>query len=428
MNAYDWKKIKSLNHGEIWFYNDGIKKTKVKLGGKVLSDGRLSLFVDYYLGYDFTTNPKTGKESIKKERRRESINLHLWQNPKTQAQKQENADNEIIALKRLSEKRLALADDAELKKLRDKRSKSNRTNFITWYEKYIETYTKADVRVIALALSRFKDFLSNTPKYKRYKDNIAPEQITNTMMYDYTEYLQTRSKGSGAKTLYQRFKKAYKVYATKNGLNPYAPFTNSDGQRISITIDENTITKDFLSPDEIKLLIQTHYPGENKEIRRAFIFSLNTGMRWCDVKDLTFAEFDFANKTLCYNQNKTKGHSSKSKVTLFLTDTLVDLLGEKPEKRNKTDLVFDLPSHTMALKMLRRWTKEAGINKHITFHCARHSFGTNMASTVAQKGYSIRLVQEMMGHANLKYTEIYTHVVDEQKRQAQTELSKLFQE
>jgi integrase len=151
-------------------------------------------------------------------------------------------------------------------------------------------------------------------------------------------------------------------------------------------------------------------------------------MRWCDVKDLSFGNFDFANRTFSYNQNKTKGHSSKSNVSLPLTDALLALMGEQPEARDKDELVFALPSHTMALKALRRWTKFAGIDKHITFHCARHSFGTNMASTAAQKGFSIRVVQDMLGHSSLRYTERYTRVVDEQKKAAMAELSKMMQE
>ena len=102
-------------------------------------------------------------------------------------------------------------------------------------------------------------------------------------------------------------------------------------------------------------------------------------------------------------------------------------MGERPETREKEELVFTLPSHTMALKALRRWTKFAGIDKHITFHCARHSFGTNMAATTAQKGLSIRVVQDMMGHSSLRYTERYTRVMDEQKKAAMQEFGKLME-
>ena len=219
----------------------------------------------------------------------------------------------------------------------------------------------------------------------------------------------------------------YKACAIKCNINYQKPFLNADGKSITITIDEGLIVKDFLSTDEERLLIDTHYQNENPEIRNAFIFCLYTGMRFCDVKDLTFGNFDFANHLVTYEQNKTKGHSSKSGVTLPLTDELLGLIGEQPESREKGDLVFMLPSHTMCLKALRRWTKRAGIDKHITWHCARHSFGTNMAATAAQKGISIRVVQDLMGHSNLRYTERYTRVMDEQKKAAMAELSKMME-
>jgi site-specific recombinase XerD len=50
-----------------------------------------------------------------------------------------------------------------------------------------------------------------------------------------------------------------------------------------------------------------------------------------------------------------------------------------------------------------------------------------MAATAAQKGFSVRVVQEMMGHSSLRYTERYTRVVDEQKKAAMAELSKMME-
>ena len=281
--------------------------------------------------------------------------------------------------------------------------------------------------MVQIALQRFKDFLRDTPEYSIYEQKIKPEQITSEMVEAFTEYLQSRSVGEGAKSIYQRFKKVYKACAIKCNINYQRPFVNEEGKSITITIDEDAIVKDFLSPEEEKQLMATHYTGENPQIRNAFVFCLYTGMRFCDVRDLTFGNFDFANRLLSYEQNKTKGHSKHSRVTLPLADSLLALLGEEPESQDKDALVFTLPSHTMCLKALRRWTKRAGIDKHITWHCARHSFGTNMAATAAQRGLSVRVVQEMMGHSSLKYTERYTRVIDEQKKQAMQELSKLME-
>ena len=400
------------------------KEENPKLGAKLLSDGRESLFLDFYFGYEMVYSNTKDEMQPKKQRRREGLKLYLWHSPRNPQQRQENKDTLSLAKKIRHEKGQELLDQDKGYRLLTKKVCAN---FIEYFQEYIDTYTKKDVRMIQIALQRFRDFLHETPEYTRFERKIKPEQIDNEMVEAFTEYLQGRSVGEGAKSIYQRFKKVYKSCAIKCNINYQRPFVNAEGKSITITIDESAMVKDFLSPDEEKQLIETHYTGENPEIRNAFIFCLYTGMRWCDVKDLTFGNFDFANRLFTYEQNKTKGHSTHSSVTLPINDTLLGLMGEQPAARNKSDLVFTLPSHTMCLKALKRWTKRAGIDKHITWHCARHSFGTNMAATAAQKGFSVRVVQEMMGHSSLRYTERYTRVVDEQKKQAMAELSKMME-
>ena len=395
-----------------------------KLGAKILSDGRESLFLDFYFGYEMVYNNAKDEMQPKKQKRRESLKLYLWHSPRTPQQRQENKDTLLLAKKIRHDKGQELLDQDKGYRLQTKKAS---INFLEYFQEYIDTYTKKDVRMIQIALQRFKDFLHDTPEYTKFERKIKPEQIDSEMVEAFTEYLQGRSVGEGAKSIYQRFKKVYKSCAIKCNINYQRPFVDSEGKSITITIDEGAMVKDFLSPDEERQLMATHYLGENPEIRNAFVFCLYTGMRWCDVKDLTFGNFDFANRLFTYEQNKTKGHSKHSSVTLPLTDALMELITDKMEGAEKDALVFTLPSHTMCLKALRRWTKRAGIDKHITWHCARHSFGTNMAATAAQKGFSVRVVQEMMGHSSLRYTERYTRVVDEQKKQAMTELSKMME-
>ena len=414
---------KDLKVGQCYIISQS-REENPKLGAKLLSDGRESLFLDYYFGFTMVYSNTLDKMVPKKQKRRESLSLYLWHNPRTPQQRQENKDTLAIANKI---RRDRANDIAEPEKKVELQTKKADVNFLDYMQEYVDNYSKADVRVMQMAVNRFKNFLKDTPEYTIFADFIKPNQIDCDMIEVFIEYLQHTSTGEGAKTIYQRFKKLIR-YAVANDVMRKNPCINKQGQNITIKVDDGAIVKDVLSPEEIKKLIETHYPKENLQVRNAFIFSLNTGMRWCDVKDLTFGNFDFANRTFSYNQNKTKGHSSKSNVSLPLTDALLALMGEQPEARDKDELVFALPSHTMALKALRRWTKFAGIDKHITFHCARHSFGTNMASTAAQKGFSIRVVQDMLGHSSLRYTERYTRVVDEQKKQAMAELSKMMQE
>ena len=417
----DKKTIKDLKVGESCIISKD-RNANPKLGGKLLSDGRVSLFLDYYFGFTSVYSESQDKMVPKKQRRREMLNIYILQKPRTPKERQEYKDGIALADKIRRDKANALDNEYKKEALKKKKAK---INFLVFFQEYLDAYTKKDVRMIQIALQRFKDFLRDTPKYNVYQQRIMPEQINYEMVEAFTEYLQSRSIGEGAKSIYQRFKKVYKACAVKCNINYQKPFVDNEGKSISIKIDEDALVKDFLSPEEEKQLMATHYTGENPEIRNAFVFCLYTGMRFCDIKDLTFDNFDFSNKLLTYEQNKTKGHSKHSKVTLPVTDALLELIGEQPESRAKSELVFTLPSHTMCLKALRRWTKRAGIDKHVTWHCARHSFGTNMAATAAQKGFSVRVVQEMMGHSSLKYTERYTRVVDEQKKQAMAELSKL---
>ncbi len=411
-------------------------KDNPRLEQRLLADGQISLYLEYYLGrksepvldefgepvlYESGKMAGTPKFKVKHIRKKENLNLYLVATPKTPIDRNHNKETLQLAKKIRQEREQALLEDSEGYRLK---KEQKQVNFLDYMQDYINNYTKADVRVIQMALNRFKNFLRDTPEYTIFADVIKPNQIDCEMMEAFTEYLQHTSTGEGAKTIYQRFKKVIR-FAVANDVMRKNPCINKQGQNITIKVDDGALVKDVLSPDEIKMLVNTHYPKENTQVRNAFLFSLNTGMRWCDVRDLTFGSFDFANKTFAYNQNKTKGHSTKSNVSLPLTDNLLALMGEQPESRGKKELVFALPSHTMALKALRRWTKFAGIDKHITFHCARHSFGTNMASTAAQKGFSIRVVQDMLGHSSLRYTERYTRVVDEQKKQAMAELSKI---
>lgn len=100
-----------------------------------------------------------------------------------------------------------------------------------------------------------------------------------------------------------------------------------------------------------------------------------------------------------------------------LSDGVIDMIGHG----RRDDLIFDLPSHTMCLKALRHWTARAGIDKHITWHCARHSFAVN----VLTRGADIKTVSSLLGHASLKHTEKYTRAVDSLKRAAIDSLPKL---
>ncbi len=382
-----------------------------KLGAKVLSDGRESLFLDFYFGYRMEWSEKLGREVAKKDRKREFLSLYLWQAPRTPMERQQNKETLEIAKRLRFERGQQLLEDAEgyrLKKDRD-------INFLDWMWAYYEAYTKADKRHIKRAYTVFIDFLNATPEYSKFAKRIKPQQLTKEMMVTFTEYLQGRFVGEGAHTLYARFKKIIKA-AVEADVMRKNPTT-----AVSIKIDNGALKKDVLSLEEIECLISTHYTGESVNIRRAFIFCLYCGLRWCDVKDLTFANVDFANRLLKFEQAKTKGHSAASNVIIPLNDGLLSLIGKPSTEGKRDELIFPLPSHNMCLKALRHWTARAGIEKHITWHCARHSFAVN----ILNNGANIKTVAALLGHSGLKHTEKYTRAVDSLKEAAINSLPEL---
>lgn len=374
------------------------KTDNPKLYARILPDGRESLYLEYYMGY----NKADGV--VKVNRHKEQLKLYLYTNPRTPIERTQNKETLELVKKIRFERSQQLLESGEGYRLKRQRQ----VDFINYFQTYIDNYTKKDVVMLKIALQRFKDFLSDTPEYTKYLNGIKPDQLSRDMMLDFTEYLQTRSKGEGAKSLYQRFKKVIN-YAIDHDVMVKNPCKG-----VTIKIDENVLTKDVLSQDEITTLMATHYNFESPTIRRAFIFSLYSGLRYCDVKALTFGNVDFSNRLLMFEQHKTKGHSANSGVVIPLNDGLLALIGQPQEGEGKDTLIFPLPSHEACNLALKRWVTRAGINKHITWHCARHSFATNILSN----GANIKTVSSLMGHSSLKYTEKYTRAVDKLKADA----------
>ena len=382
-----------------------------KLGAKILSDGRESLFLDYYFGYQMVYSEKLDRQVAKKDRKREFLSLYLWQAPRTPIERQQNKETLELAKKIRFERGQELLESVEGYRLK----KSRDINFLDYFQAYIDKYTKKDIRMVEIALKRFVDFLNDTPEYKKYAKRIKPEQITKDMVEAFTEYLQGRSVGEGAKSIYARFKKVIK-YAIEHDAMIKNPCTG-----ITIKVDEQQLKKEVLSQEEIQALIATHYDNENPNIRNAFILCLYCGLRFCDVKDLTFANVDYSNKLLRFEQSKTKGHSASSGVVIPLNDGILKLIGEPTSPDNRDELIFPLPSYEMCLKALGRWVKRAGINKHISWHCARHSFAVN----ILNNGANIKTVASLLGHSGLKHTEKYTRAIDSLKQDAINSLPEL---
>ena len=172
-------------------------------------------------------------------------------------------------------------------------------------------------------------------------------------------------------------------------------------------IPTNSVRRNYLTKEELNSLVNT--PCDRPIMKRAALFSALTGLRHCDIQKLRWGEVQqYGNGyRLNFTQQKTKG------VEYMPISEQAYLLCGTPAEPDK--LVFeDLPDPSWISKPLERWIKSAGITRKITFHCFRHTFATLQLAA----GTDIYTVSKMLGHTNVKTTQIYAKVVDELKEKA----------
>lgn len=308
--------------------------------------------------------------------------------PKNALEREQNRANEQLAKKIRAKKEHELeSNEYDITPLHKKH-----IDFLAFYQKYIDSYTKKDNRVVEASFKKFKEFMKASDI-----ESLTTKQIDESLVHDFKSYLEDTLNGESPANYFKKFK-----MLLKHGLRKKI-FTVNPAQDLFIS-SKNSIKKQVLSNNEIQLLAST--PITNNEVKRAFLFSLFTGLRYCDILNLKWQDIDFKNGLLNIVQQKTN-----EQVTLELHQTALNILGNPAKPK---DLIFTLPSHTACTKNLKNWCAKAGINKKITWHCARHSFATNLIFY----GADVNTASKLLGHNSLRYTERYTHIVKSLKEKA----------
>lgn len=372
-----------------------------KIKQKKLSDGNYRLYLDYYFG-----RVEVGGKS-KVIRRRSSMGLTLWGSP-TPRQRAENRATMELARK--------LRNEAEQKLLARRRgyrlpsdipAAERCGNLLEWFASYAAEHEHGQCHVMKNTAAAFARYLDTTPRLHPMAAVMLPEKMSRDIAEGYAAWLRATYKSTTAWGYLLRFRQLCRA-AVKAGVLDYYP---CEGVRIAC--DVQALRKDILSADEVARLLATECASVSGIVRRAFVVSLYTGMRWGDVAALAWRSVDSANCMLTYTQRKTAEHSSRATVTVPISPTLAAALGKAPRDRSR--LVFDgLPSHFSCNRALGRWVEAAGINKHITWHCARHSF----AMLLLAAGTDIKTVSELMGHSSIATTEKYLRATNALKQAA----------
>jgi integrase len=365
---------------------------KVTLRQKTISKKRQTLYLDFWPAI---TNPETGKKT-----RREFLKQYIFDKPKKQADKEHNENvmqlAEQIKLKRENELNKPEIY-SELEKEQLKATRTGKGNFIEYFKTDKHPGSTHDDWIIVYKY--LKQFASeNVPFSELTKEfcSLFREYLLNTNRYSSDKKLSQNS----ACTYFVKFKAAVKK-AYRDG-----KIQTNIGQDVpTIKIIESQ--RNFLTLDELNNLVKAKC--DIPVMKTAALFSSLTGMRYGDIKKLTWGEIE-RNKNkyiIRFRQQKTGGL-----LTLPIGKQAVSLLGERGDPGEE---VFPgLIVNSYYNKYLLQWFTRAEITKNVTFHSFRHTFATLQLS----EGTDIYTVSKLLGHHNIKTTAIYAKVVDKMKQDA----------
>lgn len=348
---------------------------------------KISLYLDYY---------SDGKREY------EYLNLYLTPEPeKGKLTKEQKEDNR---------KKLAMAEAIRSKRLLEIKNEEYgfrdtekvKGSFLSYFEQLTlkRRHSQGNWGNWDSVLKHLQKFAPNGVSFK---------EVDKRWIERFKEYLQHDAKGKNDKRLSQNSQASYfgkltaaLKEAVKDGIIQMNPASQVEG------IKSDDPDREFLTLEELQAAAKVDC--EMPVLKNAFIFSALTGLRWSDIEKLVWSEVQHSEQSgyyIRFRQKKTKGAE-----TLPISEQAFQLLGERKQGDSKVfEGLYYSAWHNLKL---REWVMKAGITKHITFHCARHTYATLQITL----GTDIYTVSKLLGHRHLKTTEIYAKVIDHKKQEA----------
>ena len=376
-------------------------KEPVRIREKVLGDGTISLYLDMY---------------HKGNRKKEGLKLYLI--PETSpAAKLQNINTRKLAEQIKAQRILDIQKDGlvDWEKL-----KKSRTTLMSWLEDYVtceEQLSPSGVVSKRNAKVRVEEYLAFIGK-----PDLRLADVDREFCRGFVAFLRTCKCHRGKETISDTTARLLmsRIAAAMNkavveGLIPSNPFRALEAkEKPKIAASR----REFLTVEELKVLINT--PCRCDIVKRAFLFSCFTGLRYSDMKSLLWSEIHTAadGKTQYIEHKQVK---TKKMVTIPLSD---EALRWMPRQEDGIDKVFHgLKISTSTVEaVLKEWMKDCKIDKHITYHCSRHT----AATTLLTLGANLYVVSKLMGHSSIQMTEVYAKIVDQKKVETMNLVNSLF--
>jgi len=256
-------------------------------------------------------------------------------------------------------------------------------------------------------LKKFKTALSSLEAFIKWKFNKADLPI-NSLNYqfvtDYEFYLKSLRglQHNSAMGIIKKLKKIVRQCVANEWIDK-DPFMN-------YKIKTHETHRAYLLEAELSIIAEKHFSVERlSQVRDIFLFSCFTGLSYSDVVKLTSMDIVTGidnEKWIFANRTKT---DEASRVPLLPTALAIIEKYRNHPKTSNTGKLLPVLSNQRLNSYLKELADACSINKELTFHCARHTFATTVTLT---NGVPIESVSKMLGHKNLRTTQIYAKVLD----------------
>lgn len=343
-----------------------------------------------------------------KKRKRQSLDLFIYATPKDKAQREYNKKTLELAERIQAQ---AIVDLANNKYHFEDEAKQQQS-FMDYMQQIIEEKKKTDGKS---NVSIWKSVLIHL---KRFSDGhqLSFANFDASLLQDFRIYLTTTAVTKSGKKLSSNTASTYfnKVRAALNQAFHEGIIRRSPVNEVK-TIKPEQNKRQYLLEDELKAAYQVE--SRYDVLKRAFLFGCTTGLRWSDIHKLKWQDVFLSDGV----NRITFNHKKNRKLQyLDLPSDAVKLMGERqaPESRVFKGLRYSSYTNVAILQ----WMLRAGITKHITFHCARHTFAVRLLTN----GTDIYTVSKLLGHSELKTTQVYADIIESKRKEAMESLPSLW--
>lgn len=381
-------------------------KEPVKVWLKPLRNGNKAIYLRCYVA-------NTDSKGYKYE------NLGMYLVPEVDAATKNQNKNTLLAVEAIKAQRII--DAANGKASIKKADRTKKTLLVDWMQHYAEI--KAKLGQSKSNAVTINNVLLHLIKYKG--DKITMAQVDKNFCEGFVLYLAngttigtSKPKKTGehkekpiapstARLYFNTFVTALNE-AVRDGVidkNPTSQLKKEEKKPLKRSGND----RGYLEIEEVKKLMET--PCNDEQTKMAFLFACFCGLRLSDIKDLKWQDIKRNNDggaVVSKIQIKTR-----QSIIVPLSANALEWLPDRGKAKDK-DAVFNLPSHFTINRSVKKWAKDAEIGKNVTFHLSRHTFAT----TLLTLGADIYTTSKLLGHQNLRTTQIYAEVVSKKKVEA----------